>query len=62
MSKEEVDECIFDYTIENKGRTHILVVEFPDTVDEECFLISLKAYLRAESERLTSCHSKEELN
>lgn len=54
MSKKEsdVDEVEFDYNIQNQGKTHILVVEYPEGCDEECFLITLKAYLRAQSENL----------
>lgn len=57
-----MDEIIVDYSIENKGRTHILVVEFPDSCDEESFLISLKAYLRAQSENLRRIERRELAN
>ena len=49
----EVEEVIFDYTISNQGRTHVLVVTFPEGCDEGRFLISLKSYLRAQSENLS---------
>lgn len=53
MSKDDdFDEVTFDYTVENKGKTHILVLEFPEFCDEECFLISLKAYIQAQNQRL----------
>lgn len=59
---EAKDEVEFDYSIENrgplKGKTHILVVQFPDECDEECFLISLKAYLKAQSENMRRQDSK----
>lgn len=51
---EETDEVSADYTIENGGRTHILVLDFPDPVDEECFLLSLKTYMKAQSNNLTA--------
>lgn len=60
-----VDEVTFNYSIENHeprepefGRTHILVVDYPESCDEECFLISLKAYLRARSESLRMMYDK----
>lgn len=49
---EEVDEVSFDYTVENDGKTHILVVDFPESVDEEAFLIALKAYMNAQNDAL----------
>lgn len=54
-----VDEVTFDYTIEGKGKTHILIVEFPEACDEECFLITLKAYLRAQSENLKRSYANQ---
>lgn len=51
------DEATFDYTIEDgpstlMGKTHILVVEFPDDCDEECFLLAVKHYIKAQSQNL----------
>lgn len=55
MAKTD-DEVTFDYTIEDgdgqSGRTHILVVSFPEDCDEECFLLALKQYYRAQSQNL----------
>lgn len=51
------DEVTADYTIENGGRTHILVLDFPEGVDEEVFLISLKAYMRAQSDNLKAIYA-----
>jgi hypothetical protein len=66
MSKKEADESKeliveeiqFDYSTDNEDRTHILVVAFPEACDEECFLIALKAYLRAQSENLKRHYDK----
>lgn len=59
MSKaDDLDEVTFDYNIDNNGRTHILIVEFPDFCDEECFLIALKAFLKAQNENLRNIYGK----
>ena len=54
---EELDEITYDYSIENKGKTHMLIVEFPEPCDEECFLIALKAYFKAQNENLQRCYA-----
>lgn len=52
MDPKDCDAVSFDYSIENKGKTHLLVIEFPEPCDEENFLIILKAYVGAQSENL----------
>ncbi len=52
IMNDDRDEVTVDYSVENKGKTHILVMEFPEFVDEECFLISLAAYVKAQSRHL----------
>jgi hypothetical protein len=63
MAKDPaIDEVTFDYSIDKSGKTHMLVVHFPDDCDEECFLISLKAYLNAQSENLKRWYGDQKPN
>lgn len=52
MMDDLIDECTFDYSTDNKQKTHILVVEFPVACDELTFLLVLKNYLKAQNENL----------
>ena len=56
------DEVSFDYDIQNEGTTHILIVQYPEACDEECFLITLKAFLKAQSERIRQRQAKVNVN
>lgn len=56
-NQDLIEEVQFDYQITNDGRTHILVVDFPEGCDEESFLIILKAYYRAQSENISRIQS-----
>lgn len=59
---EDLREVTFDYTDQNDGKTHLLVVEFPEGVGERAFLIALKFYLTAQHKAMQRNVKKKDMN